>query len=277
MYRRDFDALNKRQREPGRRSTSIRATQRPGAVRQLDSRITASRPLRFFAYAIADAERIDWQTQAQALERLEALGFPVCKESATSWRAPGCSSTTAHRTHARRAALRDRRRGLQGEPPGLAERLGFVSRAPRFALAHKYPAEEQTTQVLGIEVQVGRTGALTPVAKLKPVFVGGVTVTNATLHNESELRRKDVRIGDTVVVRRAGDVIPEVVSVRRKPVRATLPCSTCRRNARCAARRSSRTKTRRASLQRRAVLPGAAQAGAAPLRQPARHEHRGPG
>lgn len=217
MYRRDFDALNKRQREAGQKEYVNPRNAAAGAVRQLDSRITASRPLRFFAYAIADAERIDWQTQAQALERLEALGFPVCKERAVVEGAPGLLEY-----YRRIGGMRD---DLPYAIDGVVykvnrldwqERLGFVSRAPRFALAHKYPAEEQTTQVLGIEVQVGRTGALTPVAKLKPVFVGGVTVTNATLHNESELRRKDVRIGDSVVVRRAGDVIPEVVSVKKE-------------------------------------------------------------
>lgn len=217
MYRRDFDALNKRQREAGQKEYVNPRNAAAGAVRQLDSRITASRPLRFFAYAIADAERIEWQTQAQALERLKALGFPVCKERAVVEGAPGLLEY-----YRRIGRMRDE---LPYAIDGVVykvnrldwqERLGFVSRAPRFALAHKYPAEEQTTQVLGIEVQVGRTGALTPVAKLKPVFVGGVTVTNATLHNESELRRKDVRIGDTVVVRRAGDVIPEVVSVKKE-------------------------------------------------------------
>jgi DNA ligase (NAD+) len=217
MYRRDFDALNKRQREAGQKEYVNPRNAAAGAVRQLDSRITASRPLRFFAYAIADAERIDWKTQAQALERLEALGFPACKERDVVEGADGLL-----KYYGRIGRMRDK---LPYAIDGVVykvnrlewqERLGFVSRAPRFALAHKYPAEEQTTEVLGIEVQVGRTGALTPVAKLKPVFVGGVTVTNATLHNESELRRKDVRIGDTVVVRRAGDVIPEVVSVRKE-------------------------------------------------------------
>jgi DNA ligase (NAD+) len=215
MYGRDFDALNKRQRDSGQREYVNPRNAAAGAVRQLDSRITASRPLRFFAYAIADAERIDWQTQAQALERLEALGFPVCKERDVVEGAPGLLGYY-RRIGRVRNELPYAIDGVVYKVNRLdwQERLGFVSRAPRFALAHKYPAEEQTTQVLGIEVQVGRTGVLTPVAKLKPVFVGGVTVTNATLHNESELRRKDVRIGDTVVIRRAGDVIPEVVAVR---------------------------------------------------------------
>jgi len=217
MYRRDFDALNQRQREAGQKEYVNPRNAAAGAVRQLDSRITASRPLRFFAYAIAHADRVDWKTQAQALERLEALGFAVCGERDV---VEGASGLLQY--YRRIGRLRDK---LPYAIDGVVykvnrldwqERLGFVSRAPRFALAHKYPAEEQTTEVLGIEVQVGRTGALTPVAKLKPVFVGGVTVTNATLHNESELRRKDVRVGDTVVVRRAGDVIPEVVAVRNE-------------------------------------------------------------
>jgi DNA ligase (NAD+) len=213
MYRRDFDLLNQRAREAGQKEYVNPRNAAAGAVRQLDSRITASRRLRFFAYALlADA---GVETHAQALDRLATLGFPVCAERAVVAGAEGLLAF-----YARIGKLRERLPyGIDGVVYKVnrldwQERIGYVSRAPRFALAHKYPAEEQTTEVVGIEVQVGRTGALTPVARLKPVFVGGVTVTNATLHNESELRRKDVRIGDTVVVRRAGDVIPEVVSVR---------------------------------------------------------------
>jgi DNA ligase (NAD+) len=213
MYRRDFDALNERQRAAEQKEYVNPRNAAAGAVRQLDSRITATRRLRFFAYALVSEGGA--QTHSQALDRLEKLGFPVCKERAV---VSGVEGLLGY--YSRIGKLREK---LPYAIDGVVykvnrldwqERLGYVSRAPRFALAHKYPAEEQTTEVVGIEVQVGRTGALTPVARLKPVFVGGVTVTNATLHNESELRRKDVRIGDTVVVRRAGDVIPEVVSVR---------------------------------------------------------------
>jgi DNA ligase (NAD+) len=225
MYRRDFDALNERQRQAGQKEYVNPRNAAAGAVRQLDSRITASRPLRFFAYAIADASRVDWSTHSQALDRLKRLGFRVVAERDV---VPDIEGLLKY--YARIGRMREK---LPYAIDGVVykvdrldwqERLGYVSRAPRFALAHKYPAEEQTTEVLGIEVQVGRTGALTPVARLKPVFVGGVTVTNATLHNEGELRRKDVRIGDTVVVRRAGDVIPEVVSVRaeKRPAEATV-------------------------------------------------------
>jgi DNA ligase (NAD+) len=213
MYRSDFDKLNERQRAAGQKEYVNPRNAAAGAVRQLDSRITATRRLRFFAYALASESASG--THSEALDRLAKLGFPVCKERDTVRGADGLLGYYAHI-----GKLRER---LPYAIDGVVykvnrldwqQRLGFVSRAPRFALAHKYPAEEQTTEVLGIEVQVGRTGTLTPVARLKPVFVGGVTVTNATLHNESELRRKDVRIGDTVVVRRAGDVIPEIVSVR---------------------------------------------------------------
>jgi len=213
MYRRDFEALNARQRQAEQKEYVNPRNAAAGAIRQLDSRITASRRLRFFAYALVSESPSG--THAAALDRLEKLGFPVCKERDV---VPDVEGLLKY--YAKIGRLRDQ---LPYAIDGVVykvnrldwqARVGFVSRAPRFALAHKYPAEEQTTEVLGIEVQVGRTGALTPVARLKPVFVGGVTVTNATLHNESELRRKDVRIGDTVIVRRAGDVIPEVVSVR---------------------------------------------------------------
>ena len=212
MYRSDFDKLNERQRKAGQKEYVNPRNAAAGAVRQLDSRITASRPLRFFAYALVSAGS---RTHSEALDRLESLGFPVSKEREVVSGADGLLKYY-QKLGRKRDKLPYAIDGVVYKVNRLdwQERIGFVSRAPRFALAHKYPAEEQTTEVVGIEVQVGRTGALTPVARLKPVFVGGVTVTNATLHNESELRRKDVRVGDTVVVRRAGDVIPEVVSVR---------------------------------------------------------------
>jgi DNA ligase (NAD+) len=217
MYKREFDALNARQREAGEREYVNPRNAAAGAVRQLDSRITASRRLRFFAYAVSRASREPWKTHSQALDRLAELGFPVCPDRAV---VKGVEGLLEY--YARIGSARER---LPYAIDGVVykvnrldwqRRLGFVARAPRFALAHKYPAEEQATEVLGIDVQVGRTGTLTPVARLKPVFVGGANVTNATLHNEDELRRKDVWIGDTVTVRRAGDVIPEVVGVREK-------------------------------------------------------------
>ena len=169
--------------------------------------------MRFFAYGLGEAEGLHAaQTQSGVLELLDELGLPVCAERRT---VQGVEGLLAYYRElgAKRAGLPYDIDGVVYKVNRLAdqERLGFVARAPRFAIAHKFPAEEATTRLLAIEVQVGRTGALTPVARLEPVFVGGVTVTNATLHNEDELRRKDIRVGDTVVVRRAGDVIPEVV------------------------------------------------------------------
>jgi DNA ligase (NAD+) len=216
MFRVDFEALNARQRQAGHKEFVNPRNAAAGSLRQLDSRITAHRKLRFFAYGVGVAAETDWRTHAQILERLAALGFPVVKDRAVV-KGPDQILDYYEKLGARRTRLPY---GIDGAVYKVnrldwQERLGYVSRAPRFALAHKYAAEEQETEVLGIDVQVGRTGVLTPVARLKPVFVGGVTVTNATLHNEDELRRKDVRVGDTVIVRRAGDVIPEVVAVRR--------------------------------------------------------------
>jgi len=215
MFSRDFDALNRRQRDAGLKEFVNPRNAAAGSLRQLDSRITAQRMLRFYAYGVGAAPGARWRTQAGILDRLAALGFPVVTDRDVVQGVDGLLAYYA-RLGARRTELPYGIDGVVYKVNRLdwQERLGYVARAPRFALAHKYPAEEQVTEVLGIDVQVGRTGVLTPVARLKPVFVGGVTVTNATLHNEDELRRKDVRIGDTVVVRRAGDVIPEVMAVR---------------------------------------------------------------
>jgi DNA ligase (NAD+) len=225
MRRDDFEALNDRQRlkiadgAKGEKTFVNPRNAAAGAVRQLDPAIAAERPLSFFAYGLGDVTPAAdggpaWQTHFECLQALKQWGFPV---SPLAGKAQGATDLLAfHRE------LGGQRDSLPFDIDGavykvnrldLQRTLGFVTREPRWAVAHKYPAQEQLTTVLAIDVQVGRTGKLTPVAKLAPVFVGGVTVTNATLHNEDEARRKDVRVGDTVIVRRAGDVIPEVVGV----------------------------------------------------------------
>lgn len=215
MFRRAFADLNARQRERGEKEFVNPRNAAAGGLRQLDSRVTANRPLSFFAYGVgAGAEQLPFKTHAEVMDQLAAWGFPVAEERRVVQGAKGLLAYFAE--------IGEKRPNLPYDIDGVVYKvnklaaqaqLGFVSRAPRFAIAHKFPAEEALTEVLGIDVQVGRTGAITPVARLKPVFVGGVTVTNATLHNEDEVRRKDVRVGDTVIVRRAGDVIPEVVAI----------------------------------------------------------------
>ncbi len=221
IRRDDFDSLNERQREliaKGAKNEKTFVNPRnaaAGAVRQLDPAIAAKRPLSFFAYGLGAVQ--DWTippTHSGLVDALQAMGMPVSVERAVVHGADGLVEF-----HRRVGAKRD---DLPFDIDGvvykvndraLQQRLGFVSREPRWAVAHKYTAQEQMTRLLGIDIQVGRTGKLTPVAKLEPVFVGGTTVSNATLHNQDEIDRKDVRIGDTVIVRRAGDVIPEVVGV----------------------------------------------------------------
>jgi DNA ligase (NAD+) len=224
MNRSDFDRLNQAQQD---RSEKIFVNPRnaaAGSLRQLDPRITATRPLRFFAYGWGDiAGSTPCSTHAGMLEWFTTLGVPVNAARRIVKGSEGLLDFYEH-TGKIRAALPFDIDGVVYKVNLLAAQdvLGYVARAPRFAIAHKFPAQEETTILTGIDVQVGRTGAITPVARLKPVFVGGVTVTNATLHNEDEIRRKDVRIGDTVVVRRAGDVIPEVVG----PVLELRPADT---------------------------------------------------
>jgi len=233
MYRAEFDKLNARQAEAGEKTFVNPRNAAAGSLRQLDPRITAKRPLSFFAYGMGELQGADRPaTHSVMLDGFASLGLPVCAERQVVRGAQGLLAF--HRDiGARRDQLPYDIDGVVYKVNAVPEQeqLGFVSRAPRFALAHKFPAQEMTTTVEDIEVQVGRTGAITPVARLAPVFVGGVTVTNATLHNEDEIRRKDVHIGDTVIVRRAGDVIPEVVAVvleRRPPdARAFVMPTTC--------------------------------------------------
>jgi DNA ligase (NAD+) len=217
MTRAAFDKLNRRQAERGEKTFVNPRNAAAGAVRQLDPRITAQRPLSFSAYGYGVIR--GWkmpERQSELLDALEAFGFPVDPHRKMIRGAEGLAAYHADVAR-KRAALPFDIDGVVYKVNSLAlqERLGALAREPRWAVAHKFPPEEELTEVLAIEVQVGRTGTLTPVAKLKPVFVGGVTVASATLHNEDELRRKDVWVGDTVVVRRAGDVIPEVVGVRK--------------------------------------------------------------
>jgi DNA ligase (NAD+) len=217
----DFERLNAAQQSRGEKIFVNPRNAAAGSLRQLDPRITAQRPLSFFSYGWGDLGGFQLPRHSAMLDWLQRLGLPVNEKQHVL--ASGAEQLLRFYAEigARRAQLPYDIDGVVYKVDDLtAQRvLGFVARAPRFAIAHKFPAQEATTELLDIEVQVGRTGAITPVARLAPVFVGGVTVTNATLHNETEILRKDVRIGDTVIVRRAGDVIPEVVG----PVLAQRP------------------------------------------------------
>jgi DNA ligase (NAD+) len=234
MRRDAFERLNAHQREQGGKTFVNPRNAAAGAVRQLNPAITAQRPLSFYAYGVGEthAWRQAPDTHAAVLDALQDFGVPVCAERAV---VEGVDGLIAFYRDV--GARRDR---LPFDIDGvvykvnsleLQRRLGFVTREPRWAVAHKYPAQEQLTRILDIEVQVGRTGKLTPVARLEPVFVGGVTVSNATLHNEDFIRALGARIGDTVIVRRAGDVIPEVVAIlaerRPKDAREFVMPATC--------------------------------------------------
>lgn len=226
MLKADFAALNKRQNENGQKPFANPRNAAAGSLRQLDSRITAQRKLHFFPYSIARQQGgFASEEHIQELAYFQELGFSLPNGNFGCFKNIDEVLAFYEQMQQKRPELPYEIDGMVVKVNSLAQQreLGFISRAPRWAIAHKFPAEEALTVVEAIDVQIGRTGAVTPVARLQPVFVGGVTVTNATLHNQDEVSRKDVRVGDTVVVRRAGDVIPEVVRVifERRPMQET--------------------------------------------------------
>ena len=237
MPKAGFEAYNKRAGEAGEKTFVNPRNAAAGSLRQLDPRLTAARPLDIYVYSVGVVRDGALPGKhSDILEQLQEWGLKTCPEGRVVKGIDGCLEYYED-IGARRETLPYGIDGVVYKVDSLSDQreLGFVSRAPRWAIAHKFPAQEELTQVLGVEFQVGRTGAVTPVARLEPVFVGGVTVSNATLHNIDELHRKDVRVGDTVIVRRAGDVIPEVVSalLKRRPKktrRVNLPkkCPVCK-------------------------------------------------
>lgn len=236
MPKAGFEAYNEQARAKGEKTFVNPRNAAAGSLRQLDPRLTAERPLDMYAYSVGKIDGGDLPaTHSEVLDRLQSWGLKVCPERGVVAGVEGCLAFYKE-MGAKRDSLPYEIDGVVYKVNDLVQQreLGFVSRAPRWAIAHKFPAQEELTTVEGVEFQVGRTGAVTPVARLKPVFVGGVTVSNATLHNIDELHRKDVRVGDTVTIRRAGDVIPEVVGViasRRpkgtKPVQLPKRCPVC--------------------------------------------------
>jgi DNA ligase (NAD+) len=279
MRRDAFEQMNQRQRDKGEKTFVNPRNAAAGAVRQHDPVLAAQKPLSFFAYGLGQVQ--GWQqptTHSASLDALKQLGVPVCDDRSVVLGAVGLTQF-----HQQMGAKRD---ALPFDIDGvvykvnaieLQKRLGFVSREPRWAVAHKYPAQEQITTLNAIDIQVGRTGKLTPVAKLAPVFVGGTTVSNATLHNVFELRRKGVRVGDQVIVRRAGDVIPEVVGKIAGPgVTARpryVPNFHMPRECPVWQPRVARAWWHGPPLQRRLVLRGTAQTSLVALCRPPCHGH----
>ncbi len=236
MPKAGFEAYNEQARAAGEKAFVNPRNAAAGSLRQLDPRLTAARPLDMYVYSVGFVENGELPDRhSEILDCLQSWGLKTCPERRVVEGVEGCLAYFKEMA-ARRDSLSYEIDGIVYKVDDLRQQreLGFVSRAPRWAIAHKFPAQEEMTEVLGVEFQVGRTGALTPVARLEPVFVGGVTVSNATLHNMDELNRKDVRIGDTVIIRRAGDVIPEVVSVvksrrpkKTRPVELPAKCPVC--------------------------------------------------